>query len=308
MRAHWLLASLMLLPGCKNSPPAAEPDLAMLVDMTLPPDLAWDHQIVALRPYSSKVPKSYDPAKATPLVLALHGLGDTGENLAAGLGFMLLAESRGFLLAYPDGTPTGFQGGYWNANDVCCQLSSPTPDDVAYLGAVISDMSEKYNVDPKQVFVIGLSNGGMMAHRLACDLSSRIAAVVSLSGAQYNDQAKCQPTQPVAVLEVHGDADPNVPYKGGKTLGGNGPLVGSAHATIQVWVDRNGCGAAAEKDPAINLDGMLAGSETTVERWPGCKPGGAAELWTVVGGAHIPRLTPSAPGLLYDWLKAHARP
>jgi polyhydroxybutyrate depolymerase len=305
------LFALLAASGCHSSSMVVDGghDLAMAPDLALPAaDLAFSKKLITDRPYMEKTPSGYDASKPWPLILALHGLGDSGANLAQGLGLLALADQRGFFVAYPDGSPTGFGGGYWNANDVCCQLGSPVPDDVAYLNAVVSDMQGRFNIDPKRTFVMGLSNGGMMAHRLGCDSSDRFSAIVSLSGAQATDASTCKPAVPVAVLEVHGTADTTVPYNGGPTLQGLGPAVISAHQTINVWVTKNGCNAMPDTAaPPFHFDASLQGMETSVENWKGCKPGGAAELWTVKGGMHIPMLAADAPGRLYDWLTAHAR-
>lgn len=299
----------VLLAACSGGTTDAPADMAMAMpvpDLTLPPDIAVDTSVIAKRPYMSKAPASYDPAKQYPLIVLLHGLGGSGSNINGYFALNSLVDSQGFLLAWPDGTNSGF-GRFWNATDVCCDVLNSGVDDVGYLNAVMADMSKRYNVDPKRVYIVGHSNGGFMAHRLACDSAIRIAAIISLAGAQWTDVSKCRPAEPVAVLQIHGDADTTVPYEGGKTLGGQGPVVISAHETAMDWVSLDKCGGMIDTTPAaIDLVKDLPGAETTVEKWTNCR---GVELWTMHGGVHVPNLTqPGFAQTLVAWLFAHPKP
>ena len=142
-----------------------------------------DSSLLQVRPYESKEPAGYDPQQRTPLVLLLHGYGVNGAVQKSYFGLGPLADSAGFLLAY--------------------------------LLAVLRDMKRRYNVDSQRVFIVGHSNGGFMGYRLACELSEQIAGVVSMAGAAWKDPSRCHPTTPVAILQIHGDADDTVRYEGG---------------------------------------------------------------------------------------------
>jgi polyhydroxybutyrate depolymerase len=262
--------------------------------------------LIAARPYGSKIPSGYDPNKPTPLVLVLHGFGFNGLGQASYFGLIDLAEARTFLVAYPDGTTNQTGQQFWNATDSCCDVFNTGVDDVAYLNAVIDDMERKYNVDEKRVFVTGHSNGGFMTHRLACDLAPRIAAAVSLAGGQWNDPTRCRPTDKVAVVEVHGDADTTVLYGGGPIAGLPALIAPSAVTTVADWADKNGCNAAL--DPTGTTLDVVMGLTTRVERHNGCPTGAAAELWTIQGGGHIPIFTPSWAPTIYDYMMAHPKP
>jgi polyhydroxybutyrate depolymerase len=258
------------------------------------------------RPYRATVPSKYDAAVATPLVVLLHGYSATSKVQDDYFKLSALAETKTFLVALPDGLkdPKGNQ--FWNATDACCGfLGSPT-DDVAYLRAVIADMKAKYNVDPKRVYIIGHSNGGFMAHRLACELSGEIAAIVSLAGASFADPAKCLATEPVAVLQVHGDADDTIRYSGG-SIGSGVPAYPGAKETVAMWAAKNGCSPdRVETSTRLDLDTKLAGDETKVARHACTR--GAAELWTIEGGSHIPSFQPTWAPLIYGFLEAHPKP
>ena len=139
--------------------------------------MAYDNPLIDARPYDFQVPGNYDPSKPMPLVILLHGYSVTGflEDAVFGLG--RIADAKGFLFAYPNGTKDKGGNHFWNATDACCNFDGSTVDDVTYLDAVIDDMSARYNVDSKRVYVTGHSNGGYMAHRYACDRASRVAAM-----------------------------------------------------------------------------------------------------------------------------------
>ncbi|MEO7094385.1 MAG: alpha/beta fold hydrolase, partial [Polyangiales bacterium] len=163
-------------------------------------DVATDGGLVSARPYDAKVPSGYDKTKPTPLVILLHGYGASGAIQEGYFKLGAVADEKTFLLATPDGTLDGSGKRFWDASDACCNFTKTKVDDVAYVAAIIDDMSAKYNVDPKRVYLVGHSNGGFMSHRAACELSPRIAAIVSLAGAQWKNAAKCAPTSPVSIL------------------------------------------------------------------------------------------------------------
>lgn len=262
-------------------------------------------ELIKARPYATTTPKGYDAAKATPLVVLLHGYTATAAIQDSYFGISKLAETKNFLVALPDGLKDTQGNQFWNATDACCDIFGKGVDDVAYLTAVIADMKTRFNVDPKRVYVIGHSNGGFMSHRLACELSKDIAGIVSLAGATYSDPAKCKATDPVAVLQVHGDMDETVAYGGGKLYGA--ATFPGAKETVATWAAKNGCGAelttTAEK---LDLDTGLAGDDTVVARHACTK--GAAELWTITNGKHVPALQPTWASLIYGFLEAHPKP
>lgn len=273
------------------------------VDAHAPPPT--DPRIRA-RPYQSYVPSSYDPSRPAPLVVALHGYTSSGSQLEDYFHFKALADAKGFLYAFPDGTKDFLGLRFWNATDACCNYGSNV-DDVAYLEAVIADMSGRYDVDPRRVFVVGHSNGAFMAHRMACDRAGRVAAIVALAGDNWKDVSKCKPSEPVAVLQIHGDDDPVIHYDGGQNVGLQ-PYP-SALASMTSWAQLDACAATAQTGfPSVDVDSSVSGAETTVARWSGCRPGGAAELWTMHGSGHQPSLTAGFGELVWGFLSAHPKP
>lgn len=290
-----LLLGLGLSVGCAGQPPDLGPD----------PDA--EAALVAARPYQLDEPANYFAATPTPLVLLLHAYMTSGELQKIYFGFGPLADSEGFLLAYPDGTEDRAGKLFWNATDACCNLDKSSVDDVAYLRAVIHDAEKRYNIDRQRIFVVGHSNGAFMAHRLACDLSGEIAAIASLAGALFEDASRCQPTSPVAVLEIHGDRDDVVRYEGGDA---NPPLTApypSAHETVAQWAQHERCASLSDSGARLDLCSDVADAETKVERYSGCQ-GGAVELWTMQGGGHYPVVQPAFGASIWSFLSAHPKP
>ena len=275
--------------------------------------------IVAARPYNFKIPTGYDPNKATPLVIDLHGYAGSGVVQEDYFQFGVIADEQTFLYAYPDGTLDPTNNRFWNADDACCNFFASVVDDVAYLRATIDDISTKYNVDPKRIFVVGHSNGAFMTQRLACDVSDRIAAIASLAGAVWNDVSRCNPSSHVSVLDVHGDADAVVNYNGGAVPAGligagdppqTQPPYPSEAKTMSTWAAKNGCtGALTRNGLTLDLDTELPGAETSESAYAGCPSGIDIELWTIHGGSHVPSLaSPTWAESIYAFLKAHPKP
>ncbi|MFO0600875.1 MAG: PHB depolymerase family esterase [Myxococcaceae bacterium] len=264
--------------------------------------------LIAQRPFAEVVPVSYAAGTPTPLVLELHGYTATGATQDAYFKFAALAQQKGFLLALPDGLVDGQGQHYWNATDACCAFGAG-PDDVAYLTAVIEDMKKRYTVDPKRIFVVGHSNGGFMAHRLACERSDLIAAVMSLAGAVWADPTKCAPSSKISVLQVHGTLDGTIAYNGGAAVTGAPPFPG-AETTVRTWATKNGCTGTTLDAIGGDLDLVfdLPLSETNRLQFTGCPSGAAAELWKINGGSHIPNFNNSWADTVYTWLSAHPKP
>ncbi len=313
-----LIVMLVALAGCGEEPEERRPP-PPAVDLDLNPAL------IAERPFGVVVPSSYSGAP-TPLVIALHGLGHNGPDYAGPggtSGLAELAESRGFILAYPDGveyeldTPFGTTFlRAWNAS--CCNafaaaiapyLVGEVADDIAYLRAVIAQLRVSYAIDDARIYAQGMSNGGFMAHTLACAAADKLAAIAPMAGTFFTgEQRDCEPSEPVAVMHTHGTADETVDYDGGALSFGTTTVnhIG-APETAFVWQTLNGCGETPTTRTA-DAEATLAGEETTVSTWAdGCTAGRSVELWTITGGAHVPTLTPAYGEALIDFLFAHPK-
>lgn len=280
---------LCLLAACSGSGSMAQPE----VDLAPPTS-----PLVVARPYQVALPESDD--RPAPLVVVLHGLGADGPTQNAYLGFSFWARKQGILTAYPDGTKNGLGIRFWNATNGCCDFENSGVDDVAYLTAVIDDAIARFGADPKRVYLVGHSNGGYMAYRMACERADRIAGIASLAGANWLDPSRCRPTAPVAVLQIHGTKDDNVPYAGGRG-------VPSARDSAGSFAAVNGCGQPPVDGGTRHIERRLPGNETSVLRWPSCHDGKSIELWTINDGGHLPVLTADFPAQVHGFLKSSTR-
>lgn len=259
---------------------------------------------VALRPYSEYVPTSYSSKSPSPLVVLLHGYGSSGKQQESYMNFTAVAEQRGFILAYPDGTVDAVGKQFWNATEVCCAFFSPVDDD-AYLISMLNDMESKYSIDRKRIYFVGHSNGGFMSYRMACKHSDRIAAIASLAGATFLNSSDCAANNPVNVLQVHGTSDTTILYDGGSILGRQYP---SATASVNQWATLNKCSnnAIPRKDK-LDLVTTIAGSETSITSWNNCRNGTELELWTLDQAGHVPALSTTFASKIYDFLASHPK-
>jgi polyhydroxybutyrate depolymerase len=258
------------------------------------------------RTYTLKVPAGYDGSKPLPLIVALHAYASSGTDLESYFQLDPIADEQGFFVVYPDGTVDAKGNRFFSATDACCDFFDTGVDDVAFIGALLDRLESTYAIDTTRVYATGHSNGGFMSHRLACDLSSRFAAVVSLEGAAWNDPSHCTPGFPVAVVEVHGTDDTIILPAGGDVVDGyTNRVYPPLTRTIGSWATLEGCdGTGAPGADPGTIDGETSQPSTT-QVWSGCKAD--VELWLNQGGTHVPKLTPAWPRVVTTFLLAHAR-
>lgn len=223
--------------------------------------------------------------RGSPLLIALHGLGDSGQPFAAALGLPQLAAQLGVVWAAPDGTRDDQGRRFWNAGKECCDFGARGTEDVAFLEQLIARAERELGTDPKRVVLLGFSNGGFMAHRAACELDRRIAALVSIAGARPQGLAACRAEPPPAVFHVHGTADSVVLYEGGHLFRRSAlPEHLSARESVAPWAKQSSCRSGPELVERLDLSPRVAGDETRRERFVGCRA--PVESWTIEGGTH----------------------
>jgi polyhydroxybutyrate depolymerase len=210
------------------------------------------------RSYDLFVPTGYDGTELAPLVLNFHGLLGSPSQQVDFSQFNGAAEAHGMLVAYPAGIDSSF-----NAGSCCGGAASSGVDDVGFARALVQDMSAKMCVDPRRVYATGMSNGGHMAHRLACEAADVFAATASVTGALR--LADCTPSRPISMVDYHGTAD---------TIVGYGEIPGM----MEDWAARNGCSAMPET--TFDQGDMLC------QTWPECDAGVEVTLCTIEGGGH----------------------
>ena len=230
-----------------------------------------------LRNYWLVRPEGLEKTKPAPLLMVLHGSAGSGEDMmtVTRRGFERLADKEKFVVVYPDALERRWndQGG--------------TVDDVGFLLAIVDKLVADGLVDKNRIYVAGISNGGMMAQRLACEQADRIAGIATVAGGLSEPlQATCKPTRPLPVLVIHGTEDPIVPWAGGAVAGFEdfGKVL-SARETAKFWAANNRCGdggviaAEPDRDPKD-------GTRVKMEVFASCPAGAAVKLAAVEGGGH----------------------
>jgi len=231
------------------------------------------------------LPTSYDAGKPAPLVLAFHGGGGHAEYMAddENYGLQKKADEAGFVVAFPNGY-SKFPGGRfatWNAGGCCGDARDKGSDDVGFARAVVAAIQAKYAIAANRVFATGMSNGGMLSHRLACEAADVFRAVASVAGTDAT--STCTPSRPISVLHIHAKDDDHVLFNGGagpNAFRDESKVMSfvSVPETISRWVQRDRCTAP----PQRTLDKAGAYCET----YSGCAGGTSVQLCVTDAGGH----------------------
>ena len=228
------------------------------------------------RNYRIYIPVSYNSSISRPLIINLHGYTSNAQQQQLYSNFMPIADTANFLMVYPNGTTYSGQP-FWNAG-----ISNALVDDIGFISHLIDSLKAQYNIDLNSVYCTGMSNGGFMSHTLACELSNRIAAIASVTGSIFTTQygALCHPTRPVPVMQIHGTADPTVPYAG--NISQNMEPIDSV---IQYWVTKNNCNPSPTFSNVPNVN-TLDGCTAQHYQYNGGIDGSTVELFKIIGGVH----------------------
>lgn len=265
------------------------------------------------RTYLVHTPDNYNNSTPVPLVLVLHGGGGHAENAQRMSEMNTVADREGFIAVYPNGTGRlNYRLLTWNAADNCCGYAHEHEvDDVEFIRALIEQLQADYAIDPNRIYVTGLSNGGMMSYKLACELSDVIAAIAPVAGAM--NLADCAPTSPVSVIIFHGTSDRQVLYEGGATLEGidRGRVDQPVSSAVDFWTSHNGCAA----EPTHTEEGSILSDVYT-----NCATDAEVTLVTIEGGGHMwpggkpgrhsadtPNQAINASEVMWEFFEAHPR-
>ena len=202
-----------------------------------------------------------------PLVVVLHGGFGTGLGAERAYHWDDTAARFGFVVLYPDGFERA-----WNAGSCCGAPQRRNIDDVGFLSALIGRVVRDEDLDPNRIYITGMSNGAMMAYRMACDAPFAIAAIGPVAGTLT---AACKQPKPTSVLAIHGLADQNVPFAGGVGKGFTHDSRPSVPASIARWRKIDGCAAPVDRT-----------SGSVNESLSRCIHGRAVELITIAGAGH----------------------
>ncbi|HYW24821.1 MAG TPA: PHB depolymerase family esterase [Terriglobales bacterium] len=241
------------------------------------------------------------------LVVVLHGADGSGQQVERQSGFDAQADRLGWIAVYPDGVEDG-----WEPFGCCHHAGA---DDVAFIAQVVDGLERSDGVDPGRVYVTGISRGGMMAYRLACELSSRVAAIAPIEGNMADSAGSagavpCRPDRPVSVLAIHGSDDLEIPIDGGRSKL-NLEEVSYAPLTdvIADWRRLDACGTG---------DSVTDSGPSTTTEWR-CEDASVVETLVIHGGGHTwpgaplanlpwsPGGMVDASGVVADFFAAHPR-
>jgi poly(3-hydroxybutyrate) depolymerase len=226
------------------------------------------------RTYRLYVPKSYDRARPTPLVISLHGGGLWGAAQMEMSQWNEVADEQGVLVVYPSGV-----GGHgpraWRAGG---RLGEGSAKDVRFIAELIDTLSASYTIDPTRIYADGLSNGGGMAVLLSCTMSDRIAAVGLVASAHFLPWSACQDEKAVPMIAFHGTDDRFAHYHGGTSWVARGYVFPSIPTFTAGWARRNRCGAKP-------VESAVAADVTRLE-YTDCADDAAVVLYTIRGGGH----------------------
>ncbi len=254
------------------------------------------------REFTLHVPTSYTGEGAVPLVLNFHGLGSNAGQQAAFSGLPAKSDEEDFVLVTPQGRG---EVPYWSAFEA-------NSADVVFVGVLLDTLEEQLCIDSDRIYSTGLSNGGLMSARLACDLSSRIAAVAPVAGFAMPEE--CSGGRAVSVVAFHGTDDPILPFDGGPVgLPGIDFTMRSVGDAFADWAVHDGC---AREDQEAQI-----AEHVRRRQYDGCDDGAVVELYVVEGGGHTwpggtleaEFLGPttheiSATDLMWDFFQAHPMP
>lgn len=226
------------------------------------------------RTYRLYRPNLYTGTTAVPLVLNLHGYTSNSLQQQFYGNFMPISDTANFLIVHPQGTKDGSNQPYWNAG-----ISTIGANDLLFMSQLIDSLKAVYNIDANCIYSTGMSNGGFMSNYLACNLSTKIAAIAGVTGTIFTNWFNaCNPGRPVPVMHIHGTADPTVPYAGNSTMIAPDTLV-------KMWRVKNNCNPTPtfSNVPNTNLsDGCTADHYI----YSGGTNNSSVEFYRINGGGH----------------------
>ncbi len=272
------------------------------------------------RSYLIHVPKNFNRAEARPLVVALHGAFSTAEEMEQETGLSDLADREGFLVVYPNGITLFGWFQHWNAGHCCGRAMKDGVDDVGFISKVIEEVHRDFRVDPLRIYMVGYSNGGMLAYLFAAQKPETLAAVavigatVGSSSSSSEPEVRIPPARaPVPVIAVHGREDDSIPYEGGSHTK-NGHSYVPVKESMEFWLKANRIATVPQRE-------MMMAGRVVKDTWGA--PGSDQEviLYTLEGWKHtipttyftnkLPEGDPlkdfDATEIIWDFFKSHHR-
>ncbi|MFD2564732.1 extracellular catalytic domain type 1 short-chain-length polyhydroxyalkanoate depolymerase [Aquimarina rubra] len=241
------------------------------------------------RSYILYVPASYSPGTNVPLVFNFHGYTSNANDQMFYGDFRPFADQDGFLIVHPMGTVDNVGNTHFNVG-----WGTSNIDDVGFTEALIDEISSNYSINADRIYSTGMSNGGFMSYKLACELSDRIAAIASVTGTMNKNQPNaCTPSHQIPVMEIHGTADATVPYQGAN-------WIESTPDVVSFWASFNNCDSTPE---VTNIADTAPNDGSTVEYqvFKNGDNGARVEHYKIIDGGHKwPGTAFNSAGTNYD--------
>lgn len=299
----FLVLSVSLLPACDKS---EDPDSDTVYN---------SYQSINVdgmeRTFVLNLPPTYPDTKGDfALVIGMHGGGGKGRHFGEAYHFNEKSDEANFIAVYPEGVQSDgpLKARTWNAGTCCDYAMETNVDDIKFISELIDFLTAEYRVDPKRIYAAGMSNGGMMAYRLACDLSNKIAAVAGVSTTMVMN-IPCSPNSPIPVLHIQSKVDESVPFNGG--IGVRGNYFPPIDSVLNVWATLNSCLSAPE---STSFDQYL------FTEWDACSEGATIEYYLTEDGGHSwpggekgtffadpPSTAIDATNLIWDFFQKHEK-
>lgn len=233
-----------------------------------------------MREYRVHLPRSYDPAVPTPLLLTFHGGGGNMNIQADDQYYRQISKSdqAGYIVVFPNGySRLGGKLATWNAGNCCGAARDTQSDDVGFVREILARLRQRLNVDADRVFASGMSNGAMMAYRLACEMPESFRAIAAVAGT--DNTRTCAPGKPVSILHIHARDDDRMLFEGGagRKSGAITEFV-SVPDSIAKWSRLNGCTGAPRR--------VLETAGAYCDAYEACRAGSSVKLCVTETGGH----------------------
>jgi len=207
--------------------------------------------------------------ESTPLIINMHGFGSNAQQQQSYSQMDQLAHSENITVVYPEG--------FNNAWNVFTFWDGHSYNDVDFISAMIDHISENFDIDLNRVYACGMSNGGYMSYRLACDLSSKITAFGSVTGnfminAEANDCLDQE--REIPIIHFHGTSDAVVNYYPPSF---DGAL--TAGESIVFWSDYNNLTEESIEPINTNVEIYTYSSESSSTKFIHYKVYGGGHEW-----------------------------
>ena len=274
------------------------------------------------RSYLVHLPEGYHAGKPHPLVVVIHGAFDTAEGMEKFSGFSALSDREGFVALYPNGV--GIMGylQHWNAGHCCGKAAKDNWDDVGFLAKAIADACARLNIDRSRIYMVGFSNGGMLAYRFAAEKGHLLAAAApmaaSIGGKPSEGEPEWripEPGRPLSLIIFHGLADDDIPFEGGASQHRKSSRTyWPVSRSVDFWRQQNKCRSQLP-------DRHLNAGSVRVASWADCSDETEVKLVLIKNWGHVwpgkfftaklaqgdPLKDFDAAEMIWNFFKAHRR-